>query len=55
VGVAPIDLHVNTAQVWPLDTLGLDVRMADIVRHSSLLAADCALGWHKSLRKGGKL
>ena len=46
---------MNATQVRSLDALRLDVRVADIVGHSSLLAADCALGWHKYLQKGGKL
>jgi hypothetical protein len=48
-----VHLDVNATQIWALDALGLDVRMADVVGHPTLFAADCARSWHKFLRKGG--
>jgi hypothetical protein len=40
------DEDVHTLQVWPLDALGLDVRVADSVSHLSLLATNFTLRWH---------
>jgi hypothetical protein len=50
-----VHLDVNAAQVWPLNAFGFDVRVAHVVGDPTLLAADCAKGWHNFLRKGGKL
>jgi hypothetical protein len=37
---------VHPLQVWPLDALGLDVRVANSVSHLSLFAANFTLRWH---------
>jgi hypothetical protein len=42
---------VNAAQVGALDTLGLDVRVADVVSDPTLLPAHGTLRWHNFLRK----
>ena len=55
VRVGSAYLGVNTAQVRALDALGLDVRVADVVRDPALLAANGTLGWHKFPPKGGYL
>jgi hypothetical protein len=46
-------LDVNPTEIGPLDALGFHVRVADVVGHPTLLAANCAGRCHKSLRKGG--
>src|SRR5439155_21319929 len=46
--------RVHATQVGSLDALGLDVRVAHVVGHSSPLVADFTLRCHfKSLRKAG--
>jgi hypothetical protein len=52
---SPVHLHVNTAQVRPLNAFGFDIRVAHVVGDATLLATDCAKGWHDFLRKGAKL
>lgn len=39
-------LNMHPLQVWPLDALGLDVRVANSVSHLSLFAANFTLRWH---------
>src|SRR6185369_13903398 len=56
LGAGVHDLGVHAAQVRALDALGLDVRVADVVRDPTLLAADGALGCHYTFPpKGGYL
>src|SRR5262245_11724463 len=46
---------VDVLQVRALDALGLDVRVADVIGHPPLLAANCTLRCHGFLRKGVRL
>jgi hypothetical protein len=40
------DHHVHPLKIGALDALGLDVRVADSVRHLALLTANFTLRWH---------
>src|SRR4051812_5795904 len=50
VPAGAIDVRVHALEVRTLNGLGLDVRMADVIRNSSLLETDGTLRWHGNLR-----
>jgi hypothetical protein len=43
---------MHPLQVWPLDALGLDVRVANSVSYLSLFAANFTLRWHGFSEEG---